>query len=109
MTQFLDYLRETYSLDLTIFILVLAAGSFQKQYLKDVLPKISGAIKTLIVSLLFTLIFLLVLHLAGKLARVDLAVYFITYAVATSFYEIFNKGFMRLLKKNVDNLTGGEQ
>jgi hypothetical protein len=96
--ELINYLIEALNIDMIIVILVLAAGAFQKKYLVDL--NLSAAVKTLIVSFFFTTIYIILLYVSGALRKEQFTIYFISYAVATSFYEIVWKEILQpLLKK----------
>lgn len=94
----LDFLRETFDsivifnqtneyIDLIIIFLVVLALPFREKYWPN--TKVAKPYKLLIISFIFVLIYLLTLQLAGALLRVDFAKYFLSYAIATSFNELF--------------------
>lgn len=79
------------NLDLVIIALVLSAGFFQSYYLFNM--KLSPAIKTLIVSFVFTILYAVALWIAGSFDKDMLPKYILSYAVATSMYELLIKKY----------------
>jgi hypothetical protein len=94
--EILNYFVQNLHIDIFIMILVFAAGFFQARYLGDI--KGSSALKTLVVSFIFSVIYIILLKVAGNFQRENSAIYFISYCVATSFYEILIKPFLNALK-----------
>lgn len=100
-------------IDWFVVVLVLCGGGFSKRYLgalthihlfgKDF--KISQTWKTLVVGSILSSIYIALLAYSHQLHRGDFIKYFLSYTVATSFYEIMLKSvFTRLgLKKEDGN------
>ena len=82
------------NIDLIIVLLVIASGYFQSRYLTD--WKLNASLKTLLIATIFTFIYLsLNCNFDSlELAKPCLLMAFISYAVATSFYEIIIKHTM---------------
>lgn len=89
--EVLVYLKEQLHIDLFIVLLVFAAGFFQQRYLYNL--KWSQALRTLAVSFVFSAVYLILLSIAGQFKKENIVQYFISYAVATSFYELLIKPF----------------
>lgn len=88
-------------LDGVIILLVISSGYFQKKYLSAI--NISPAWKTLLVSFVFTLIYLLLLIISQQFKTEKLIDYFISFAVATSIYDLLVKNFIKKIFPNSDN------
>lgn len=86
-------------IDLIAVFLVIVGGVFSTKYFKW--WNINNATKTLIFGTVFISIYLIILHISGELNKADYSKYFISYAVATSFYEIFQK----IIVKNIKGKT----
>lgn len=82
--------------------LVIMGGIFATKYAKGF--KANNATKTLLFGSLFMAIYLLILHLSGQLLKEDWSKYFVSYCVATSFYEIVKK----ILVDNIKKVTGNK-
>ena len=92
--EFLEYiLSANLHIDFWIVLLVIASGYFQKMYLSE--WKLSQALKTLVIGTTFSLVYLaLTLDLTSlDSVRNGLLCVFISYALATSFYELIVKPF----------------
>lgn len=79
------------SLDFVLVVLIIAGGFFQKRYLNA--WKIDSALKTLLVATIFTFLYLALNcdFASWEHARPCLQTGFVSYAVATSLYEIIVK------------------
>ena len=99
MLEIINQLNEIYHVDMVIVILVFAAGIIQQHYMKEVFPKISGSLKTLFFSFMFFIIYLFIKAYAGTLKKVNMENYFVSYAIATSVYELFVKSVIQMLRK----------
>lgn len=86
---------ESLHLDAVVMLLVICAGFFQKKYLQEV--NILPALKTLIVGCLFVGIWVLIKWVNKSLERDKVEDYFISFAVATSLYDLVLKPFINLL------------
>lgn len=86
-----DFTFSNLNLNLILVILIIAGGFFQKKYWTSV--RLSGTIKTLIISTIFTLIYLSLTceFTSFADAKPCLLTGFVSYAVATSFYEVIIK------------------
>ncbi len=92
-------------IDLIAVALVIMGGIFATKYAKGF--NANNATKTLLFGSLFMAIYLLIKYLAGELPKEDYSKYFVSYAVATSLYEIFKKVIVDSVKRvtgnNLDN------
>jgi hypothetical protein len=99
MQQFLDYLNNVLHIDPIIVLIVIAAGFFQEKYMcsfrvsKD--EKTDAALKTLLVSFSVSIIYLVFKGLPKEM----FAQYFLSYFLATSFYEMILRPFKKWLAK----------
>lgn len=84
-------------IDLIAVALIIMGGIFATKYAKGF--NANNATKTLLFGSLFMAIYLLIKYLAGELPKEDYSKYFISYAVATSLYEIFKKVIVDGVKK----------
>lgn len=84
-------LLEKLNLDLVIIALVLCGGFFQSYYLFNI--KLSAAVKTLVVSFVFTMLYAVALWIAGSFDKSMLPKFILSYAVATSMYELLIKKY----------------
>ncbi|OSZ79267.1 hypothetical protein CAP35_13720 [Chitinophagaceae bacterium IBVUCB1] len=92
-------------IDWIVVVLVLCGGEFAKRYMsalthihlfaKDI--KISLTWKTLIVGSVLSSVYICMLAYNHQLHREDHIKYFLSYAVATSFYEMFLKSILSKL------------
>lgn len=91
------------NIDLIIVMLVIAAGFFQKRYLKSF--TLNSAFKTLIVGTIFTTIYMGLNcdFSSWECAKPCLMVAFISYCFATSFYEIIVKHSVTYLSNKFGN------
>jgi|AntAceMinimDraft_18_1070375.scaffolds.fasta_scaffold66227_3 hypothetical protein len=102
----MDFISEILSanikIDFVIISLVIAGGYFQKLYW--ITEKPAQAIKTLIVSTVFSLIYLALTMDVSSVASVrnDLLGGFVSYALATSFYELIVKHVVDIIVKFFD-------
>lgn len=87
-------------IDIIAVLLVVIGGLFATKYFKW--WGLNNAAKTLIFGTIFIGIYILVLHLSGELRKEDYSKYFISYAVATTFYELIKKVIIGNIKKQVD-------
>lgn len=77
-------------------MIVLFGGMIAKNYLKEVVF-MNTKWKTLVVGSLFLTLYILVLYISGQLHREDGTKYFISYSVATTFYDHLVKYLLKLL------------
>lgn len=82
-------------LNFILVVLIIAGGYFQKRYWKS--TKLNNSLKTLIIATIFTTIYL---GLTCDFASWDnmkpcLTIGFVSYAIATSFYELILKRFKK--------------
>lgn len=93
MENILKFLTwDSLHLDGVIVLLVICSGLWQKKYLETV--NIIPAWKTLLVSLVGCLFYLGLLLISGELKNEKLVDYFISFAVATSMYDLIMKPIM---------------
>lgn len=85
-------------IDWVCVLLVICGGLFATKYGKT--WKVDNALKTLIVGSLFIALYIVVLALSEQLHKEDYSKYFISYCVATSFYELLLKRIAKLLGLN---------
>lgn len=90
----------TNSIDFIIIALVLCAGFFQSKYLFNI--KISAPVKTLIVSAIFTIAYGVGLWAAGMFTKALIPKYILSYAVATSLYELLLKKYFSQGNQDVE-------
>lgn len=88
----------TQHIDPVSVLLVLAGGFFAKKWLKEI--NINDTWKTLIVSTLMISGWVIVQHATGMLAKEDYPKFFLSYCLATSFYELLIKRFLQLSKNS---------
>lgn len=106
----LNYLKEYLHIDPVIVLLVIGSGFFQDYYLKfwtltkD--TKTSGALKTLIISSIVSAIYLSILSYVDKPPKEMWAQYFLSYFLATSFYELLIRPITKYIKKITNKLSG---
>lgn len=79
-------------------LLVLAGGFFAKKWLKEI--AIGDTWKTLIVSTVMISGWVIILHASGMLTKADYPKFFLSYCLATSFYELLIKRLIKLIKQN---------
>lgn len=77
--------------------LVVIGGLFATKYFNW--WDLNNAAKTLIFGTIFVGVYIVVLHMAGKLNKADYSKYFISYAVATTFYDVIKKVILGNIKK----------
>jgi hypothetical protein len=103
----LPFLKFFQVINIVVVILVLLAGLFAKNYLSEwqffYRWKVSAAMKTLLVASLFILVYALTQWFAGSLSKADISSYFLSYALATSLYELLLKRFFSWLKLQPDD------
>ncbi len=93
MESILKFLTwDSLHLDGVIVLLVICSGLWQKKYLETV--NILPAWKTLLVSVVACLGYLGLLVISGNLKNEKLVDYFISFAVATSMYDLIMKPVM---------------
>ncbi len=87
-------------LDPIVSLLVLSSGFFAKTYLTfGVFSKLSNAHKTFISGSVFTGIYAAILFETGKFPADMIPVFFISFAVTTSIYELLVAPFMEFIKR----------
>lgn len=100
----MEYLKEYLHIDYIIVLLTLVSGFFQARFIRLNLVKdksLNSAYWTLIVSLVACSIYLFLI----KPHKEMYALYFVSYFVATSLYELMVKPFVNWIKKT----TGQKQ
>lgn len=96
MDSILNFLQwDSLHLDGVIILLVICAGFWQKKNLATV--NIVDSWKTLIVSFVFCAVYIILLLLAGHLKKDKLVDYFLSFAVATSMYDLILKPVVKKL------------
>lgn len=96
MDNILSFLQwDSLHLDGVIILLVICAGYWQKKNLSTI--NMIDAWKTLIVSFVFCFVYVLLLFIAGHLKKDKLVDYFISFAVATSMYDLILKPIIKKL------------
>lgn len=99
MEDILKFMQwDSLHLDGVIILLVISSGFWSKKYLETV--NIVPAWKTLIVSFVFTCIYILLLIFSNNFRVEKIVDYFISFAIATSLYDLILKP---LLKKFFPN------
>lgn len=96
-------------LDAVVIMLVLAAGFFQKRYLFHI--KITEAWRTMLTGFVFTTIYVGLQIIAREFKYTSLIDYFVSFAVATSFYDLILKPVIKSLfpnRKTEPNEAGQE-
>ena len=86
----------TQHIDPISVLLVLAGGFFAKKWLKEI--NINDTWKTLIVSTMMISGWVIVQYANGMLTREDYPKFFLSYCLATSFYELLIKRLVQLSK-----------
>lgn len=99
MQQIID-LFDKY-IDWTLVILIITSSYFAQKFfgLCDILPKLKMAIKVLIWSTIITVLYWLLLVNTGVFKKEEVPVYFISYTVATSFWECLIQPVKEWIKK----------
>lgn len=87
----------TQHIDPISVLLVLAGGFFAKKWLKEI--AINDTFKTLIVSTVMITGWVIIQHASGMLTKEDYPKFFLSYCLATSFYELLIKRLVQLSKK----------
>jgi hypothetical protein len=106
--EVLNWLKENAHIDGIIVLIVVAAGLFQKTFLggfawvKD--EKYDGALKTLLVSAIVVGIKLYFEKVRGS----DIWDAFLSYFLATSFYELFARPIVKFIRRKIVSLTGDD-
>jgi uncharacterized membrane protein len=96
MENLMSYLKwDALHLDAVVMLLVICAGFFQKKYLANV--NLLPALKTLIVGCVFVSIWVLIKWVNKSLERDKVEDYFISFAVATSLYDLVLKPILNRL------------
>lgn len=94
MEDILKFMQwDSLHLDGIIILLVICGGFFAKKYLEPV--NIVPAWKTLIVGFVFSLVYILLLIISVKFNKEKLVDYFISFAVATSLYDLVIKPVLK--------------
>lgn len=99
----LEFLQTYLHIDAVIVLIVIGSGFFQEKYLcafsisKD--SKYDAALKTLFLSAAISVIYL---ALVG-IKKDAFAEYFLSYFLATSFYELILKPIIKMFRKNVED------
>jgi hypothetical protein len=90
ISSFFDWIQKFNSgqpfIDIWVFTLVIAGGFFAKRYLSWL--KVPTVFSTLIAGTFFVLGYLVAMKISGILLKTDAVKYFVSYALATSFYEL---------------------
>ena len=94
-------------IDVVVITLVILGGYAAKKYWVTETGKPSDAIKTLAVGTVFTIVYTLLTHLQGH--AVNMVKCFVSYAVATSMYEIIIKEVTKVITKFTGNDKATEQ
>ena len=92
--------------DLIVIFLVILGGFAAKRYIEPYFPKFPSVFSTLIIGTLFVIGYLILQKITGVDIKSDSVKYFLSYASATTLYEIFLKWFMIIIKFVPDFLEG---
>jgi hypothetical protein len=99
MENLFNYLKwDSLHLDAVVVLLVICAGFFQKKYLENV--NLLPAVKTLIVGCVFVAAWVIIKWANNSLVKDKIEDYFISFAVATSLYDLVVKPLLKKLFPN---------
>ena len=99
----LNFLKEQLHIDGVIVLIVIASGFFQQKYLCGLRlstdDKTDSALRTLVLS---GAVVAIMLFLTGA-GKDDIWPAFLSYFLATSFYELIVRPITKFIKKNLDD------
>lgn len=103
--DWLTYLQDKWHVDPVIVAIVIASGFFQEKYLcaftwsKN--ARYDASLKTLALSAVVGLIYAYIVHAGNKTADVPAGMYFISYFLSTSLYDLIINPIRRFIKNKV--------